>query len=77
MSIITFGTINKKYLIILALIIVRTTNLIAYYEAIGYYNGEISSLEEDVGCIIAGIIVMFFLSLKKRKEKKGRIVFYI
>ncbi len=75
MAIISIGRINKKLLLILFLIIVRGINRIAINEAPPeYYNSYICAFEEDLGTIIAGIIINFLFRQKQKKidkEKRG------
>ena len=68
MAIITLGLLDKKLYLIIAIAIVRTINIIISNETDGYYNGIICSINEEVGSIILGIIVIFIF--KPKKEKK-------
>ena len=68
MAIITLGLLDKKLYLIIVIAIVRTINIIISNETDGYYNGIICSINEEVGSIILGIIVIFIF--KPKKEKK-------
>ena len=68
MAIISFGKVDKKLLFLVFIIIVRTTNLIVTNETPEEdSNSILCSLEEEVGPIIAGIIMVIIF---KHKEKK-------
>ena len=77
MAIITLGLLDKKLYLIIAIAIVRTINIIISNETDGYYNGIICSINEEVGSIILGIIVIFIFKPKKEKkiEDKNNIQF--
>jgi len=75
MAIISIGRINKKLFLILFLIIVRGINRIAINETPSeYFNYYVCAFEEELGTIIAGIIINFLFRQKQKKidkEKRG------
>ena len=71
MAIISFGRIDKKLLIVLILILFQLTTLIIDQKVDGTYveaEGTFCSLEEEIGPIFGGIILMF---ISRNKEKKN------
>ena len=77
MAIITLSLLDKKLYLIIAIAIVRTINIIISNETDGYYNGIICSINEEVGSIFFGIIIIFIFKPKKEKkiEDKNNIQF--
>ena len=76
MAIITLGLLDKKLYLIIAISIVRTINLVISNETYGYYDSIIWSMDEEVGSIIVGVIVIYIFKPKKEKpqEKKKKIL---
>ena len=69
MAIISIGRINKKLFLILFLIIVRGINRIAINETPSeYFNYYVCAFEEELGTIIAGIIINFLFRQKQKKN---------
>ena len=72
MAIITLGLLDKKLYLIIAIAIVRTINAVVSEENDGYYNGVICSMDEEVGSIISGIIIIFIFKPKKKKKREDK-----
>ena len=75
MAIISFGILDRKLIIIILIVITRGINLVISNEFPDeYFNDHLSSLEEEIGPIIAGIILnlKFQKKYKKIKEEKKK-----
>ena len=73
MSFITFGQIDKKLLLIFVITVVRTINLVISNEVPeDYSNSILCSLEEEIGPIIAGIILKLLSKPKKEKSTENK-----
>ena len=72
MAIITLGLLDKKLYLIIAISIVRTINLVISNETYGYYDSIIWSMDEEVGSIIVGVIVIYIFKPKKEKPRKEK-----
>ena len=74
MAIIALGSIDKRFFLILALIILKIAFVVSTYEEKTYelYDTNIIYMEDDVGSLIAGIILIFIFKPKK-KEKSVKI----
>jgi len=71
MAIISLGRIDKKLIFIAILTIARMIDLIiAYNISEDYFDSILSSLEEEIGPIIAGIIMMFLFKQKEKKRER-------
>ena len=77
MAIIAFGKVDKKLIFLVFITIVRTINLLVSNETPEENsNGILCSLEEEVGPIIAGIILILIFRQKEKKVKKEREDFF-
>ena len=75
MAIISFGRIDKKLLIVLILILFQLTTLIIDQKVDGTYveaEGTFCSLEEEIGPIFGGIILMFIFRNKEKKNVENK-----
>ena len=72
MAIITLGLLDKKLYLIIAISIVRIINLVISNETYGYYDSIIWSMDEEVGSIIVGVIVIYIFKPKKEKPRKEK-----
>jgi hypothetical protein len=70
MAFISYGRIDKKLFLVLAIIVLKIIDLIINKEVpYEYINGTLYILEEELGPIIIGIILLFVFR-KQTKEKK-------
>ena len=77
MAIIAFGKVDKKLILLVFITIVRTINLLISNETPEENsNGILCSLEEEVGPIIAGIILILIFRQKEKKVNKEREDFF-
>lgn len=77
MAIIAFGKVDKKLIFLVFITIVRTINLLVSNETPEENsNGILCSLEEEVGPIIAGIILILIFRQKEKKVNKEREDFF-
>ena len=73
MAIITFGQVDKKLVLVVLISIVNAINLIVSNEIPEENSNSIlSSLDEEVGPIIAGTILILIFRHKEKKGKKER-----
>ena len=73
MTIIAFGKVDKKLILLVFITIVRTINILVSNEiSEENSNGILCSLEEEVGPIIAGTILIFLFRHKEKKGDNGR-----
>jgi len=73
MTIIAFGKVDKKLILLVFITIVRTINILVSNEiSEENSNGILCSLEEEVGPIIAGTILIFIFRHKEKKGDNGR-----
>ena len=73
MDFISFGRIDKKLFLIIFITIVRTINLIVSNEVPDEYsNGIFCSLEEEIGSIIVGIILILIFKNKQKEVKENK-----
>ena len=80
MAIITIGIIDKKLILLVFLTILRVIDVIVSYEPSGdYFNSILCSLLEEIGPVIAGIIMNFTIKQKLdiRKEDKRNVKYPI
>ena len=78
MAIISFGILDKKLLLIVLIVITRGINLVISNEfPEEYFNDHLSSLEEEIGPIIAGIIMIFLFKQKQKDSKNNRHFKYL
>ena len=73
MFFISLGVIDKKLLLLFLNIIINTIKLIIKNELPEeYWNDTLSSLMEEIGSIIGGIILIFTLKQKQKETKKDK-----
>ena len=73
MAIISLGQIDKKLIFVLFLIIWRAIDMIISNEVSDEYTYTyINSLENEIGPIISGIILLFTLKQKQKEEDKSK-----
>ena len=73
MAIISLGRIDKKLYLLLILIIIRQIyKIVMKNTPDNYHNFVLDALGEDVGYIIAGIIIKFSFKLKQKKKEKNK-----
>jgi hypothetical protein len=80
MAFISYGRIDKKLFLILAIIILKIIDLIINKEVPDeYFNDALNYLEEDLGPILTGIISYFVFrnQTKEKKESKKSIKYVI
>ena len=67
MAIIALDRVDKKLFLIFFKFIVGTARLVALYQGVGLYEINLILLEEEIGPIIAGIILYFIFKKKQVK----------
>lgn len=73
MAIITIGTIDKKLHFIILVTIVRTINLVVSNKVSSeYFNVILWSLEEEIGSVIVGLIMVFIFKPKQEKRDENK-----
>ena len=73
MAFISFGKIDKKLLILVAIIISNLISLIVKDQIpVDYFNDTLWSFEEEIGPIISGIIINITLKHRKKTIKKEK-----
>ena len=73
MAIISYGKIDKKLFLILLLFIVRgISQIILNINSREFYTEYLVALEEDIGSIIAAIVINFFF--KNKNKNKGKSI---
>ena len=78
MAIIAKGRVDKKLFLLVLLLMVQTAQLVAENEGDGLYDKNFQILEEEIGSIILGIIVIK-KQMKQEKVKKvlNILLFYL
>ena len=70
MAIICYGQIDKKLIFIVIIAIARTVNLIVIKEVPGKYSNDLfRSLEDEIGPIIIGTILLFAFKYKQKDKR--------
>ena len=73
MFFISLGVIDKKLLLLVISIVINTTNLIINNKLPEeYWEGTLSSLMEEIGSIVGGIILIFILKQKQKVTKDDK-----
>ena len=73
MFFISLGVIDKKLLLLVISIVINTTNLIINNKLPEeYWEGTLSSLMEEIGSIVGGIILIFTLKQKQKVTKDDK-----
>ena len=73
MPIFSYGVLDKKLLLVAIIIIFKIIKLIIEYEVSeDYINDKLLFIEEEIGPIIASIILYFTFKNKKKKKKETK-----
>lgn len=73
MKIISLGRVDKKLLLVVAIIVINIINLVVPMEVNqDYSNKLLCSFAEDLGPLIAGIILHFIFKNKRQKIKESK-----
>ena len=72
MSIISLGIIDKKLYLIIFIMIVILINVPVYNIYYEYICFSLSDLEDELSCIIVGIIIRFIFKLSREKGEKRK-----
>ena len=78
MGIISYGQIDKKLIFIVIIAIARTVNLIVIKEVPGKYSNDLfRSLEDEIGPIIIGTILLFAFKYKQKDKNRKNVKYLI